>query len=117
MNFLADENVDLPVVNKLRENNYHVDYVAELQPGIPDKGILQIANKNDEILITTDKDFGELVFRQKLINKGVILLRLHGLNTKLKASILLNFIEKHGSEITNSFSVISINSIRIRKSV
>lgn len=117
MNFLADENVDSIIVDKLRENNYSVNYVAEFQPSIPDKEILQIANQKNAIIITSDKDFGELVFRQRLINSGVILLRLHGLNPETKAATVINFIDKHSEQMLNSFSVISKEAVRIRKRI
>ena len=50
--------------------------------------MLQLANKETAPLITSDKDFGELVFRQHFISSGVILVRLSGLSTELKANIV-----------------------------
>lgn len=117
MNFLADENVDSVIVENLRGNNHTIDYVAEFHPSISDKEILQIANQKNAIIITSDKDFGELVFRQRLSNSGVILLRLHGLLPETKATVVLNFITKHSEQILNSFSVISKESVRIRKRI
>lgn len=67
MTFLADENIDTQVVRTLRESGYDIEYIAEFQPGIHDGSVMDKANRDGRILITADKDFGELVFRQKKI--------------------------------------------------
>jgi predicted nuclease of predicted toxin-antitoxin system len=54
--------------------------VAEMDPGTPDETILKIANQNNTLLLTTDKDYGELIFRQNRISAGVLLIRLTGLS-------------------------------------
>ncbi len=64
MNLLVDESVDKQIVDLLRDNSFYIEYVAEMDPGISDKKVLQIAKEKDLILITADKDFGELVYRQ-----------------------------------------------------
>ena len=46
MKFLADESVDFPIVKLLRENNFEVDYIAEIKPGITDKQVINLANQN-----------------------------------------------------------------------
>jgi len=71
MNLLADENIETEIVDLLRNNGYKVDYVLEMSPGIDDRDIILQANKNNSLLITSDKDFGELVFRQHLIHNGL----------------------------------------------
>ncbi len=115
MNFLADESLDKQIVVLLRKNGYYVEYVAEMDPGINDKEVLQIAQKKGLVLITADKDFGELVYRQKLEISSVILVRLAGIISDDKAIIVYDTIKKHYSEIKDSFTVISANSIRIRR--
>lgn len=117
MNFLADENIEAEIVDFLRNNKYEVGYVLEMSPGIVDKEIISQANKNNSILITSDKDFGELVFRQHLVHNGVILLRLHGMPTEKKAEMVLNFIKDYSNKIQNSFSVITKSNIRIRSQI
>lgn len=76
MKILADESVDRAIVERLRQHNYQVWYVAEMEPGISDGVVLNFANREEAILLTADKDFGEIVFRQKRTAKGVILIRL-----------------------------------------
>ncbi len=115
MNFVADESVDRQIVERLRNNGHSVWYVAEMSPSISDDEVLQLANKDTAPLITSDKDFGELVFRQHLVSYGVILVRLSGLSTELKSNIVFSTIANHENEILGNFTVISPNRIRIRK--
>lgn len=117
MNFLADENIDAEIVDHLRNKGYEVEYVLEIAPGVGDKEIISQANKNKSILITSDKDFGELVFRQHSVHNGVILIRLHGMPADKKAEIVLNFVKNYSGKIPNSFSVITKSSIRIRSQI
>jgi predicted nuclease of predicted toxin-antitoxin system len=66
LKFVADEGVEKEIVLALR-HSYDVIYIAEVSPSIPDEAILQKASEENRILITLDKDFGELVFRLKKI--------------------------------------------------
>lgn len=114
MNFLADENIDFQIVQMLRERKHTVLYVAEMDPGISDEEVLDLANQKNAVLITGDRDFGELVFRQRKIMSGVLLIRLSGLSSENKALIVAKTINKHLSELSNAFSVITPGTIRIR---
>ena len=114
MNLLADEGVDKPIVDRLRQDGHEVAYIAEMSPGIDDDTILRQANENGALLLTLDKDFGELVFRQGLIHAGVILIRLAGLQSPTKAELVATAITTHDTKLLNTFSVISPGSIRIR---
>ena len=114
MNFVADEGIDAPIVKKLREGGHNVFYIAEEERGISDEEILRIANEEKRILITRDKDFGELVYRLKQLHSGVILVRLEGLKPKKKAEIVNTVIDKYESELENSFTVIQPGIVRIR---
>ena len=63
MNLLADESLDYQIVYQLRQDGHVVWYVAEMDPGIADDLVLELANRESAVLLTADKDFGELVFR------------------------------------------------------
>ena len=78
MKLLADESVDWPIIARLRDDGHDVPAIAEDSPGLPDLGVLARAHAEGVVLITGDKDFGELVYRQKLPHAGVLLLRLAG---------------------------------------
>jgi predicted nuclease of predicted toxin-antitoxin system len=116
MKFLADESVDRQVVDRLRLDGHDVWYVAEMEPGIPDELVLIRANEELAVLLTADKDFGELVFRQKRISMGVILARLAGLSPGQKAELVSTAVSQHLTELENAFAVIVPGSIRIRRS-
>lgn len=115
MNLLADEGVDRPIVEQLRQEGHTVFYVAEMAPGIDDDVILAKANTTHALLITIDKDFGELVFRQGLVHTGVVLVRLAGLLPNTKAQLVAAVLRERGTEIVDAFSVISPATVRIRK--
>jgi predicted nuclease of predicted toxin-antitoxin system len=116
MNFLADESLDSPIIKQLRARGLNVKSVAETNPSIDDEQVLQWANDEDRILITIDKDFGELIFRLRKIHSGVILLRLDQVSLSDKIELLLNLIDDHGESLRSSFTVIQENLIRIRHS-
>jgi len=114
MNLLADEGVDIQIVERLRADGHDVLYVAEMEPGITDKVVLRLANDHVAMLITEDKDFGELVYRQRLVHFGVVLARLHGLSSETKANLASDAFARHGNEMAHNFSVISPGIVRIR---
>jgi predicted nuclease of predicted toxin-antitoxin system len=64
MKFLADENIDQQIVKALRDRGHEVLYVAEMERGVDDDFLSELANEEETVLITADKDFGEIVFRQ-----------------------------------------------------
>jgi len=106
---VANEGVDRPVVERPRQDDHDVVYVAELSPSITDEEILQMADARSARLLT----FGELVFRQGLVHSGVRLLRLAGLATATKAEILAEVCHDRAGELTGAFSVISAGQFRI----
>ncbi len=114
MNFLVDESVDQQVVQRLRQDGHDVLYVAEMKPGISDDDVLEAANQHGALLLTADKDFGELVFRLNRLSKGVVLLRLAGLSPEAKATVVSSTVREHGSELADAFSVLSPGMVRIR---
>lgn len=117
LTLLADEGLDLPIVQQLRRAGYEVLYVMEMEPGISDEVILAQAERLGALLITADKDFGELVFRQGKITRGVLLVRLAGLPPPVKADLVVTAVLEHEPELLGAFSVISPGVLRVRKSL
>lgn len=115
MNLLADESVDFGIIEALRANGYEVEAIIEIDPSIDDDEVLEIAIEKDVILLTEDKDFGELTYRLKKPNKGILLIRLSGLTIEKKVEMVLETLDKHMEELKNHFSVLSVNKLRIRK--
>ena len=115
MTLVADEGVDQAIVLRLRAEGYYVVSIAEGSPSINDNAVLDLANRLQSVLVTVDKDFGELVFRQRLAHFGVVLLRLEGIPREVKTDTVVQAIRAHGTEMLHSFSVISPNLVRIRR--
>lgn len=115
MKLIADEGVDKPIVDTLRKAGFDVIYILETHRGAEDDIILSLANNHQRILLTQDKDFGELVYRLKQAHFGVVLMRLEGYSAQLKAEITLNIFTEYKDELVKAFTVIQPNAIRIRK--
>lgn len=85
-----------------------------MEPGITDEQVIQRANIESALLLTSDRDFGELVFRQGKVVQGVILTRLAGLSTQRKAEIILRVIREYEKKLYGNFTVVEPSTIRIR---
>jgi len=117
MNLLADESIDRQIVDRLRLDGHDVFYIAEAEPSINDEQVFDRANAKEALLITADKDFGEIVFREcRLLSDGVVLIRLAGLNPYTKAELVSEAFQKRGLEFPKRFCVISPGNIRLRDS-
>lgn len=114
MRLLCDEGVDQQIVEKLRDEEHDVTYIAEVAPGATDDEVLDRANQAGALLLTTDKDFGELVFRQRRTPYGVLLIRLAGLPQHRKATTVASAIQKYGDSLAGAFAVIDPGRVRIR---
>jgi predicted nuclease of predicted toxin-antitoxin system len=111
--FLADEGVDFRLVTALRER-YPVVSIAEENPSVTDEEVLKLAVDTDSVLLTEDKDFGEMVFRRGLSLPGVVLIRLHGVQGAEKVHLIQKVFEQHLERLRGSFSVVTGKAIRIR---
>jgi predicted nuclease of predicted toxin-antitoxin system len=112
---VADESVDKQIVDRLRHGGHDVLFVAELEPGIDDQTVLARSLQAATILLTADKDFGDLVFRQHLIHSGVLLIRLAGLNPDQKAELVATVFDQHAQELRTGFAVLSTRTLRLRR--
>jgi len=111
---LADENIDAGIIRALRVAGFSVIAIRELQPGAKDREILEIAKQNGSILITEDKDFGELIFSHKAAETGVIFLRYHVSERESICESLIQIIKKNGFNLRNRFTVITTKKVRMR---
>ena len=117
MKLLADEGVDRQIVERLRRDGHEVLYVAEIEPGVSDSDILVRATESNSLLLTTDKDFGELIFRQGRASSGILLFRLAGLAVETKAEVTSAALATHGHEMSGAFTVLAPGMVRIRRNV
>lgn len=94
--------------------NFEVFSIAAIDPEMDDEVILELANKEDAIIITMDKDFGELVFKNQLPHKGILLLRLEDATSEIKLVVIQNLIPYQIIKLKNNFSVYQIGKLRTR---
>ena len=114
MRFLADECCDTNLVASLRENGHDVLYIFEKKPGASDDEVLIDAYNEKRILLTEDKDFGELVYRLKKPSRGIVLIRIDVKERRLKWIRLKKLIEIHSDKLLGYFVVIDTKKFRFR---
>jgi predicted nuclease of predicted toxin-antitoxin system len=114
MNLVADESVDFGIISRLRQLGIIVISISEISSGIKDSEVLKIASENQCLLITEDKDFGELAYRLKLVHRGILLIRLSDTPRKERILIVAETIEKHFDQLLYNFSVINKSGLRIK---
>jgi predicted nuclease of predicted toxin-antitoxin system len=115
MRFLADEGCDGQLVADLRADGHDILYVVEQFRGADDDYLLDVAVQQRRILITEDKDFGELVFRKRLPHVGIILIRLDVSLRQTKSNRLRELIIVQEMRLHQSFVVIQNTKTRVRK--
>jgi len=113
MKFLVDECVGPKVALWLRQNNYDVFSIFDDMRGATDNVVLKKASQENRILITSDKDFGDMIFNQKEQYHGVVLLRLLDQTTPNKIKVLEWLFEHHYKDLTRNFVVVTEKTVRI----
>src|SRR5947207_14334503 len=114
MRLLADENVSRLVIERLRTCGFEVISVSDTNRGAPDTDVLSGADAEGCILITEDRDFGELVIRQRLSVRGVILLELDRLSNEAEANIVLEVVHTQQGKLSGNLVIIEPARVRIR---
>ena len=114
MKFIVDESTGAAVVEYLRRAGHDVLAVAEVMPQADDRGILIRATSEERILVTNDKDFGELVFRNRQTYIGVVLLRLHDESPTSRVNVMKAVLEQHADRLAGHFAVATEATVRIR---
>ncbi len=114
MKLLADESVDGALVDWLRTEGHDVSYVAEFSPAMSDEGVLRTAWEDGRAVLTADLDFGEMVFRQRLLSTGIVLLRYRAQLQRQRLALFSNHWHRIVPRIEGSFIVATNTRIRIR---
>jgi predicted nuclease of predicted toxin-antitoxin system len=112
MKFLVDECTGPSVAAWLRDESHEVFSVYEEARGVEDDIILKKAFEENWVLITNDKDFGDKVFRNGRLHKGVILLRLEDERATSKIKVLSHLLEKYIDRLPNAFVVVTEKQVR-----
>lgn len=115
MRFLADENFPLPSVRILRQAGYDVTSMIENSPGIEDTEILTRAADERQVILTFDRDYGELIYRLGLpAPMGVIYLRFRPQTPEEAATLVLKLIQTEGLQFEGWFTVMERDQVRQR---
>lgn len=115
MRFIVDECTGPSVAEWLRSLNHTVFSVYDEAKGMDDERIIDKAHRENYIIITNDKDFGELVYRSRKKHNGIVLLRLEDERPENKISILKHLLESYADYLANSFVIVTQTTVRIIK--
>ena len=111
---LADENIDHSLIHAIRNAGFEVYSVYENNRGLSDEAIIDYSRDPPRIILTEDKDFGELVFRDRLNSHGVILLRAGKLDIGKRIQRLCDAWSVVEANPEGAFIVITETRIRVR---
>lgn len=113
MQFLADESCDFSVVRVLRAAGYDVLAIAEFAPQTGDPEVMKLAVREGRVLLTEDKDFGQLVYAGAHESNGVILIRFPSTDRAELPNKALQAIRNLGDRLAGAFIVLEPNRVRI----
>lgn len=114
MKFLVNENFPITSVNYLRAKNFDILAVAEVLRGGKDSDILDYAVKEERIIITFDRDYGELIYRYRITDcPGIIYLKFTPVTPEQPAEYILNILNQD-IELRRKFTVVESQRIRQR---
>ncbi len=115
MKFLANENIPLDSVHLLRRAGHHVISILEDHPGMKDIDVLKQALRGKRIILTFDRDYGELIFKYpKLIPEGLVYFRFDPSTSEQPAIILINIMKEKDINLLGHFTVIEEDRVRQR---
>ena len=113
LKFLVDAGVGRSVEEALSQQ-HDVLSVLSFNAGFPDEEILKLAHQQQRIIVTMDKDFGELVFRGKLPHYGVLLLRLESATAAERTSVVNQILANFSGRLCGNFCTYQNGQLRIR---
>lgn len=114
MRILANENFPLDAVVSLRDDGHDVWWVRAEAPGSSDREVLERAKLDGRLVVTFDKDFGELAFHSLLpVSTGIVLFRLRAASSKHLANTIRNTLQSRNDWFGN-FAVVDNFRVRLR---
>ena len=114
LKFLIDVGVGKKVENWLNAQGYDTKSIRKLDPRMPDDEILKLATRENRMVLTMDKDFGELVFSSNFSHAGILILRLEDFNSAQKVNVVQKIMQQYQTKIIGKFCVYKDNKLRIR---
>ncbi len=114
LKIIIDVGVGRIIEEWLTQQGFNVIAITKVNPEMADLDIIKLANRVDAIIITMDKDFGELVFKLHSSHTGILLLRLDDAVAEEKLSAIQNIFPAYLSKLKNNFCVYQNGRLRIR---
>jgi predicted nuclease of predicted toxin-antitoxin system len=114
VNVLVDVSAGKAVADFIRSLGHDTAFVRDRDPSMPDADILAWAVADGRLIVTMDRDFGELVYRSALRHAGVLLLRLEGARTAAKLRVVADIFNTYAVNLPGRFSVYRNGRLRIR---
>ena len=115
MRFLANETFPRASIRRLREAGYEVEAVQEKEPGAKDPAVLDYAARENLVLLTFDRDYGELIYRRHMPSpRGVLYLRLIPLTPEDPAEVILDLLQVIRLKLEDRYTVAERHQIRQR---
>ena len=112
MRFLADESCDFSVVRALRAAKHDVVAISEVSPRAEDDEVRERAVSDERILITEDKDFGQLVYASMRRTGGVIFIRFPARARRQLADAVVDLVRQRSQRLVGNFTVIQPGRVR-----
>lgn len=117
MRFLVDVGVGRAVEKLLVNRGYEVKTIRSLDPRMTDIDIIRLAVSEERMVITMDKDFGELVYHASEKHCGVLLLRMGNSSAGEKTAVVSYILDHYAQSIYGNFCVYHNSRLRIRRSL
>ncbi len=115
MRFLVDECTGPWVARWLREQQHEVFSVYDEARGMDDDDIIKKAADENWILITSEKDFGEKVYRERRHHQGIVILRLEDERAASKIETLRRLLESYATRLPSQFVVVTESRVRFAR--
>jgi predicted nuclease of predicted toxin-antitoxin system len=115
MKFLFDQSADFRLIDHLRSLGHDVTAISRNYPhSLADEDVLSLARQEQRILVVADRDFGELIYNQRLEHAGVLFFRLPGAQLQTKIEHLDRVLQEHADDLAaGEFVVVAPGNIRV----
>jgi predicted nuclease of predicted toxin-antitoxin system len=115
VDFVADESCAGPVIRALREAGHDVIAIAERAAGASDEAVIERAFNERRVLITEDRDFGELVYARGRSAAGVVFVKFSSRARRAKPAAVVEAVAKLGGRLRGGFTVVGPGRVRLAR--
>ena len=113
--FLADEGFSAPLTSILKEMGYDIKWIGDFASGVDDIEVFKISREDGRIILTEDKDFGELAIRFRHRASGILLLRIDADQKELRQKRIIELFRNYSDKLKGHLVIIDTERFRFRK--